>query len=146
MEHWITNLKAVVVVILISEFLKELLIGETFRKYIQFAVSLFLFGFFLTSFFHTDFSLPSFPEEITVTNEENLLIQQYETQIAAEIGARLSNEGVSYSEILVRLSPQYEIESITIKSCEPPETIDAVLKGEFPYEVVPKTEESHKNS
>ncbi len=143
MEHWITNLKAVVLVILISEFLKELLIGETYRKYIQFAVSLFLFCFFLSALFHTDFSLPSLPEEIVIKNNENLLIEQYETQIASEISNRLSQEEISFNEISVTLSSQYDIEKITIKSCESPAAIDAVLKGEFPYEVVQTTEESH---
>ena len=142
MEHWITNLKAAVLIILISEFLKELLIGETYRKYIQFAVSLFLFCFFLTSFFRTDLSLPSLPEEMAVKSDENLLIEQYETQIASEIKNRLLQEGISDAEVSVTLSSQYDIENIMIKTCKAPAEIDAVLKGEFPYEVVQTSEKS----
>lgn len=136
MEVWITPLKSVILVILVSEFLKELFLGESYKRYIQFAVSLFIFGFLLSSLLHTDFSLPDFPEDLSVTREENLLVEQYQTEIQAKIGELLLEHNLSYEEITVTLSPTYEIETICIKTQEEKTAVDAVLKGDFPYEVV----------
>ena len=136
METWILSLKAVISVILVSEFLKELLLGNAYKKYIQFAVSLFIFGALLSSFLQSDFSFPQFPEEIPITENENLLIKQYETEIQHQIAQTLSAHGLSYERISVTLSPQYEIEHIQIETFEDSNEMDAVMKGDFPYEVV----------
>ena len=136
MVYLIIKLKSVVLVILICEFLKELLAGEKFKQYLQFAVSLFLFAFFLSVFLHTDFSLPKFTENISEPIQENLLKSQYETQIANTLSEELIKNGLSCQEVTVTLSDNYEIQNIRIHSEEPPERIHTLLKGEFPYEVV----------
>ena len=140
METWFLSLKAVICVILVSEFLKELLLGESYKKYIQFAVSLFIFGILLSSVLQSDFSFPQLPEEISVTQSENLLIKQYEAEITHQIAQTLSTHGLSFERISTTLSPQYEIEHIQIESFEDYNVIDAVMKGDFSYEVVRPSE------
>lgn len=141
MAEWIDHLKQVVLVVLVCEFLKELLSTTSFRKYVQFAISLFLFFFLFSSLFRIDFSL-SVPEiSVTESNFENLLLPEYETRISQEIQEELSQNGVSSQEVAVQLNDQYEIKSVTVFSEEEPEKIQAVLKGDFPYEVVFPTEE-----
>ena len=141
MGQLMTPLKAMVLIILVSEFLKELLIGEAYKKYIHFAVSLFVFGFLLSGLLHTDVSLPDFPEEAVTTSGENLLLSRYETDIETEVGRMLSEKNVSYESVTAVLSPTYEIETVRIQTKETPETIHTILKGAFPYEVAQPTAE-----
>lgn len=140
MQNWIFELKSVILVILVSEFLKEFLTGDKFKKYIQFAVTLFLFAFLLTSFLHTDFSLPPLPAEISETPPQSLLQEEFAVKIQEQIANKLSEQQLSYEKISVVLSDAYEIKTIRIETTEPPEKIYALLKGEFPYEVVFPTE------
>lgn len=141
MAEWIDHLKQVVLVVLVCEFLKELLSTSSFRKYVQFAISLFLFFFLFSSLFRIDFSLSVPDISVTESNFENLLLPEYETRISQEIQEELSQNGVSSQEVAVQLNDQYEIKSVTVFSEEEPEKIQAVLKGDFPYEVVFPTEE-----
>ncbi len=141
MAEWIDHLKQVVLVVLVCEFLKELLSTTSFRKYVQFAISLFLFFFLFSSLFRIDFSLSVPDISVTESNFENLLLPEYETRISQEIQEELSQNGVSSQEVAVQLNDQYEIKSVTVFSEEEPEKIQAVLKGDFPYEVVFPTEE-----
>ncbi len=136
MQSWILELKSVVLVILVSEFLKELLTGDKFKKYIQFAVTLFLFAFLLTGFLHTDFSLPPLPKDLSEETYQSLLQEEYAMKIQEQIAKKLSEHQISYQIISVVLTETYEIETIRIETTEPPEKIHALLKGEFPYEVV----------
>ncbi len=136
MQSWILELKSVVLVILVSEFLKELLTGDKFKKYIQFAITLFLFAFLLTGFLHTDFSLPPLPEDFAEGTHQSLLQEEFAVKIQEQIAKKLSEHQLSYEKISVVLSKAYEIETIRIETTEPPEKIHALLKGEFPYEVV----------
>ena len=141
MHSFIANLKYVVLVILVCEFLKELLATEKFKQYIHFAISLFLFAFFLSTFLHIDFSLPDWEEENYAIHEKNMLKSQYETKIAETISEELTKNGISFQKVIVTLSDSYEIESVQIESTAPPENIHSVLKGDFPYEVVSQAKE-----
>ncbi len=137
----IMKLKSVVFVILLCEFLKELLVGEKFKQYIQFAVSLFLFTFFLSAFLHTDFSFVPLSELMVSYESENLLLQQYETQIETAVSEELSKNQCSFQTVSVTLSDSYEIKNIRIISEEDPNKIHSLLKGDVPYEVVHPTSE-----
>lgn len=136
----LSELKSVIFVILISEFFKELLVGDRFRKYIQFAVSLFLFSFLLSTLFRTDFSLPDIPREFIYPTQQNLLQNEFSATIREEIEKNLTAQKISYHEIRVQLSDTYELESVVIVTNESRETIQQHLKGDFPYEVVCPTE------
>lgn len=139
MSEWIGSLKQVVLVVFICEFLKELLSDGSFRKYVQFAIRLFLFLFLFCSLFQMEFSLPDFPDFSYEFEAENQLISKYETEIAKKIREELIKNQLSVSEVSVELSDQYEIICVTVVSEEAPSKIQTVLKGEFPYEVVPPT-------
>lgn len=136
MQSWLWELKSVVLVILVSEFLKELLTGERFKKYIQFAVTLFLFCFLLSTFFHTDFSLPQLPEQTEAAPYHNYLPEEFAAVIQSRIAEELSQHQIFCQSITVTLSETYEIQMVHIETDESPEAVGAVLKGEFPYEVV----------
>ncbi len=140
MTEWIANLKQVVLVVLACEFLKELLSTDSFRKYVQFALRLFLFLFLISSLFKVDFSLPEFHTPTIETETENLLLSEYETQIANKISEELSKNNLSAKKVEVCLDNQYNIASVTVFSRESTDKIQAVLKGDFPYEVVVPTE------
>ena len=143
----IAKLKSVVLIILICEFLKELLAGEKFKRYLQFAVSLFLFAFFLSVFLHTDFSLPQFSQTVDLQPEDNLLKEKYETQIETAVAEELTKNGLSCQNVTVNLSDNYEIDKIRIVSEADPRQIETLWKGEFPYEVVhPSSEPSASES
>lgn len=137
MRVFISDLKNVVFIILICEFLKELLTTKKFKPYLHFAISLFLFSFFLSILFHTDFSIPDFTGNLQLSHQENLLISQYEAQIAQKIAEHLSQNHIPVTEVLVTLSDTYEIKAVKIISDSSPESIQSILKGDFPYEVVP---------
>ncbi len=141
MTEWIANLKQVVLVVLICEFLKELLAVGSFRKYVQFAVSLFLFLFLISSVFRVEFSLPKLEIPTWETKEENLVAREYETNIAEQIKNRLLENHLDIYTVTVHLSEQYELKSVQIYTKEDPSQIHAILKGEFPYEVVYPAEE-----
>ncbi len=141
MSEWISNLKQVVLIVLVCEFLKELLSTDSFRKYVQFSIRLFLFLFLLSSLFGVKFTLPEFTFTEYETEEENLLLQEYETQIANQITEELSRNNLSVSQVTVQLNDQYEILCVTVFTKEESAKIQAVLKGDFPYEVVYPTEE-----
>ncbi|MBR5239265.1 MAG: hypothetical protein IKW04_01650 [Clostridia bacterium] len=141
MSEWISNLKQVVLIVLVCEFLKELLSTDSFRKYVQFSIRLFLFLFLLSSLFGIKFALPEFTFTEYETEEENLLLQEYETQIATQITEELSRNNLSVSQVTVQLNDQYEILCVTVFTKEESAKIQAVLKGDFPYEVVYPTEE-----
>ncbi len=136
MTEWIVNFKQVVLVVLVCEFLKELLSTDSFRKYVQFAVRLFLFLFLFSSLFRIDFSMPEFVVPAMESESENLLLKEYEIQIAEKIREELSKNHVTASKVEVQLDPQYNISSVTVFSEEDPKNIQSVLKGDFPYEVV----------
>ncbi len=141
MAEWIDHLKQVVIIVLVCEFLKELLSTSSFRKYVQFAVSLFLFFFLFSSLFRLDFSF-SLPDISIAENEsENLLVPEYEARISERIHQELSQNNLSVQNVTVKLSDQYEIKSVTIFSKDDPEKIKATLKGDFSCEVVPPDEE-----
>ena len=140
MEEWITNLKQIVMVVLICEFLKELLSTDSFRKYVQFAINLLLFSFLFCSLFRIDFSLPEFQFSELEIDNENLVIAEYESQIAASIREEFTKNNVSVSNVSIQLNDQYEITAATIFSQEHPTKIQTILKGEFPYEVVNPTQ------
>ena len=137
MRVFISDLKNVVFIILICEFLKELLTTKKFKPYLHFAISLFLFSFFLSILFHADFSIPDFTGNLQLSHQENLLISQYEAQIAQKISEHLSQNHIPVTEVLVTLSDTYEIKAVKIISDSSPESIQSILKGDFPYEVVP---------
>ena len=139
MYDLIFQLKGIVTVILISEFLKELLSTKRFHKYIQFAVSLVLFLFILSLIGGTDFTLPELPDYIVPKSHENLLKYEYETKISEAVQKKLSDSGIS-AEISVRLNEQYEITNITVYTAAPPESVKALLEGDAPYEVVFRSE------
>ena len=146
MSEWISNLKQVVLIVLVCEFLKELLSTDSFRKYVQFSIRLFLFLFLLSSLFGVEFGLstdiPLTIDDVEYeTEEENLLLQEYETQIANQITEELSRNNLSVSQVTVQLNDQYEILCVTVFTKEESAKIQAVLKGDFPYEVVYPTEE-----
>ena len=140
MAEWISNLKQVVLVVLACEFLKELLSSDSFRKYVQFALRIFLFLFLISSLFRVDFSLPEFQMPTVESEHENLLLSEYETQIANRIFKELSSHNLSVKQVEVCLDQQYNITSVTVFSEESTDKIHAVLKGDFPYEVVVPTE------
>ena len=140
MTEWIAQFKQVVLVVLVCEFLKELLSTGSFRKYVQFAVNLFLFLFLISSLFRIDFSLPEFSVPTVHTTTENLLIKEYENDIAAEIQTKLSENNLDIATVTVHLNDRYELEAVQIYTNEHPSQIQAVLKGDFPYEVVCPTE------
>ena len=140
MTEWIANLKQVVLVVLACEFLKELLSTDSFRKYVQFALLLFLFLFLISSLFQVDFSLPEFHNSTIETETENLVLSEYETQIANKISEELSKNNLNVQKVEVCLDNQYNITSVTVFSNESTDKIQAVLKGDFPYEVVVPTE------
>ena len=140
MTEWIANLKQVVLVVLACEFLKELLSTDSFRKYVQFALRLFLFLFLISSLFQVDFSLPEFHNSTIETETENLVLSEYETQIANKISEELSKNNLNVQKVEVCLDNQYNITSVTVFSNESTDKIQAVLKGDFPYEVVVPTE------
>ena len=140
MAEWISNLKQVVLVVLACEFLKELLSSDSFRKYVQFALRIFLFLFLISSLFRVDFSLPEFQMPTVESEHENLLLSEYETQIANSILKELSSHNLSVKQVEVCLDQQYNITSVTVFSEESTDKIHAVLKGDFPYEVVVPTE------
>lgn len=136
MQGMILELKSVVLIILICEFLKELLTGDKFKPYIQFAVTLFLFIFLLSGIFRTDFSLPQLPDDWSEEAFQNMLPKTYAEQMEEQIAKKLSEHRISYRDISVSISEEYELTNILIETEESPETIQAVLKGDFPYEVV----------
>ena len=136
MAEWIGSFRQVVLVVLICEFLKELIVEGSFRKYVQFAIRLFLFLFLFCSLFRIEFSLPEFSAPRFETESENLIISEYETKIAEKIKEELLKNQLQCQEVSVALNDQYEIVSVTVFSEEAPSKIQAVLKGDFPYEVV----------
>ena len=140
MAGWINHLKQVILVVLVCEFLKELLSTSSFRKYVQFAVSLFLFFFLFSSVFRVEFSLPALNIPAFESKSENLLLAEYETRISEEIKEELLKNNLNVPDVTVQLNDRYEINSVTIYSKEDPNKIQAVLKGDFPYEVVDTTE------
>jgi len=139
--EWITDFKKMVLIILVCEFLKELLSTGSFRKYVQFAIRLMLFLFLFSALFRIEFTLPELSFSTVEYEEENLLIAEYETQIANRITEELRRNQLSVSEVSVQLNDQYEIIGVTVFSREHPSKIQDVLKGDFPYEVVIPTEE-----
>lgn len=136
MAEWISNLKQIVMIVLICEFLKELFSTDSFRKYVQFAINLLLFLFLFCSLFRIDFTLPEFDFSVLEIENENLVVKEYEKQIATSIQEELTGNGITVSDVRVQLNEQYEIVSSTVFSSEDPEKIHQILKGEFPYEVV----------
>lgn len=141
MSEWISNLKQVVLVVLICEFLKEFLSTDSFRKYVQFSVRLFLFLFLVSSLFRIDFLVPDFSLPTVEVESDNLLIADYENQIATKLMEELHENRLDVSDVQVTLDEQYHISSVTVFSKENPEKIKTVLKGDFPYEVVHPSEE-----
>lgn len=139
MYDLIVQLKGIVTIILISEFLKELLTTKRFHKYIQFAVSLMLFCFILGLILRTDLTLPENPLSQTDQTYENLLKAEYEADISEAIKKRLADNAIS-ADVSVYLNDNYEIEKITFYTAVPPEAVKALLEGDLPYEVVFRSE------
>ena len=138
MLSFLMSLKNVVMVILVGECCKELLSGDSFQPYVQFAVRVFLFCFLLSALFHTDFSWPEWTDDALTFHAENNLLATYETQISRQTEKYLNEHGITDAAVTVDLSESYEIERIKIATDAPAQNVAAVLKGEFPYEVVPK--------
>lgn len=135
MYDFIFQLKGIVTVILISEFLKELLITKRFHNYIHFAVSLILFSFFLGFIGGTDVTIPEIPDYAVPESNENLLKSEYEIKISEAVQKKLSDSGIS-ADVSVELDNRYEITNITVYTAAPPESVKALLEGDAPYEVV----------
>ena len=74
MQELIVQLKSVVIVILIAEFLKELLTTTRFQKYVHFALSLFLLNFFISLLTGVEISLPMKTQSPKTLPYENLLL------------------------------------------------------------------------
>ena len=87
-----------------------------------------------------EFSLPEFHNSTIETETENLVLSEYETQIANKISEELSKNNLNVQKVEVCLDNQYNITSVTVFSNESTDKIQAVLKGDFPYEVVVPTE------
>ncbi len=145
-SDFLLELKNIVFVILVCEFLKELLTTEKFKKYIQFAVSLFVFCFFLASILHTDLSFPSFYETKEEFHAANLLKENYQTAVAQSIQKELTSKNLSFEEVCVQLSEDYKMEAVTVVTTCSPNEIQSALKGEIPLEVVSPTEKTESAS
>ena len=131
MELFIFNLKGIVVIILMCEFMKNLLTTEKFAKYINIAVSVFIIGFIITSIKGTTFDYdPNYSFNYSQgTISENGLKEQYEKQICDKIKAKLDEKNIAIISIEVAADEEYQIEELKIKTSENKEKIEILLEG-----------------
>ena len=116
MAEIIFNLKSVVIVILVSEFMKQLISGEKYKKYINFAISLMVIGFLLSVISGTKLDIIG-QEEFNYTeieSSENLIISEYKNKIAERISGKFPKD--EPPEFEIEVDDSYNVISIKVKT------------------------------
>jgi len=136
MRDIIFNLKNIVVVILASEFMKQLIVSKKYKSYINFAISISVTGFIIATISNAGFSISVQPDfnYAEPENNENLIIREYENKIIE----RISKEIPEINEIEMEIDKQYNITNLKIKAPNFSEEADKKLKelGFKSYEIV----------
>ena len=135
MRDIIFNLKNIVVVILASEFLKQLVLGDKYKKYISLAVSLSVIGFIIATISGTAFDISIQPDFNYSPPEgnENMIITEYKKKIMEKI----TKEIPEISEIEVEIDDDYNVTGLSVKTKDYEKT-DKKLKelGFTGYEIM----------
>jgi len=136
MAEIIFNLKSVVIVILASEFMKQLISGEKYKKYINFAISLMIIGFLLSAVSGTKLDI-TVQEDFNYTEiegSENLIISEYKNKIAEGISEKFPKG--EPPEFEIEVDDNYNVISIKVKTGH--ENAEKILEelGFTNYEII----------
>jgi hypothetical protein len=117
-ENLIFSLKNVVIVILACEFMKNLLAADRYKKYIGYALSVFVLGFIITGVRGAAFDLPdgygvSVSENIA--GEANTLKAEYEKQICQKVAAKLSEAKIEVVSVEAYADAKYNLTALNVK-------------------------------
>ena len=113
------NLKNIVIVILASEFIKNLAVGDMYKKYINFAVSLVVIGFLISSLSSAKFDITAQTDfnYAEVESNENLILKEYKKNIAEKLAKKFPENETPEFEIEV--DNEYNVVHIKVNSsCE----------------------------
>ena len=113
MLNIIFNLKNIVVLILASEFLKQLVLSKKYKSYINFAISMSIIGFIIALISGASFDISSQPDfnYFEPESSENLIIKEYKNKITEKISQSIPDA----SEIEVFIDNEYNITNLKIK-------------------------------
>jgi len=116
MDDIIFNLKNIVVVILAAEFMKNLMASTKYKKYINFALSIVVIGFLLSSFTGMRFDRLNeqdfnYTENIST---ENMIATEYKRKIAEKISESFPKD--SFPEFSIELDDNYNVVKLSVKT------------------------------
>lgn len=140
MEVIISNIKSIVIIIVASEFLKNFLLGDKFKKYITICVNILVMGFIIGQIKNTPYvynlteDIPDYKSE----DYENGIKTEYEQRVSSELRKMLEDKKISVYSIEVISNDDYSIKKIIIHISGRVDTAEEILKGLKPedYEII----------
>ena len=136
MADIIFSLKNIVIVILVSEFMKQLMSDTKYKRYIDFAISLIVIGFVISAATGKSFNISPSPDfnYTEGLNEENLIANEYKNKIAERVAEKFPDGELPEFEI--ELDEKYTIVKIRVKTDYP--DAEKIIKelGFTSYEII----------
>ncbi len=115
MYEIVYNIKNMVLVIIISEFLKNFISDKKYRKYISISVNLLIISYFATCISGVDFKFDIFEERSFLTEYENGIISEYEKNISNELVELFKKNKISsVLDVIASADEEYNIKTLEI--------------------------------
>lgn len=115
MNEFVKNMKNIVTVVVMAEFLKGFFINERYKKYIAMCINILIFSFLLSYILKIDFNFDipfqEFQSDITY---ENKIEEQYKNDIKKSLMSEYEKENIYVQNIIIETSPQYNVVSLKI--------------------------------
>lgn len=108
------NIKSIVTVIVISEFLKSFFINENFKKYVSVSINILVLGFLILQISHINFDFDFSFDNIQNYSYENMLSKQYEKDIEENLKKEYEKENIKVEKIIIETDEQYNVVSLKI--------------------------------
>lgn len=140
MNSIISGIKSIVFIITLSEFLKNFLIGDKFKKYITVSVNILVVGFIigqLKNVPYADSFNIEFPD-YTAEEYQNPIKEEYENRVKAELKKQLENKKIMVTDIELEINEDYSINKITAYINAKKDIAEEIIKGMKPkdYEII----------
>ncbi len=115
MSEILFNLKNTVLIIVVSEFLKNFMSSKKYKKYISISVNLLVVSYLFFQLSGLDFDVQSFDSESYTSEYENKVITEYEKNVSESLMEEYRKNGIfSVFDVITRVDEQYNIISLEI--------------------------------
>lgn len=114
MSGIIDSIKNIVIVIVASEFIKNFLISDKYKKYVGISVNILILAFLIAHIKGTELDFDLSFSDIPSVPYSNTIYDEYKENIELELKKEFERENIFVKDIIIDVDEKYNVTSLKI--------------------------------